>query len=374
MGNFSRNTFNPDKNYVGVRLQQGVPLVDADWNELNDVIRQELYDGLSLAISDGVLPGDSLKTELVAPPHQAPNNLKMLPGLALIGGRPLRVWAPIIYTDQPWFNNPTRAAQDGVAVIPPLTQSGSLSGRTDLVYLDVWDREIKSTEDANLINPTIGIETCVRLKREVALRVVQGVDSPGTSGPPPALPPAPDGHFFMPLAHLVLGGGPIRSIDDIRPKVGPRGIRSVSFTPAFQPVSGFSPWTLSSGSHAQSPLGGLVTLGMLPLGLPDGANLLSLHVIGETGGTLTFILIRRSLTVGSPGFFEEIVAHILQPTGGASVLKFNSSFAVPTEGRKNIVDNSLFHYTLRASSSGVSSSGGAATISSIYGISIRYQY
>ena len=54
MGNFSRNTFNPNKNYVGVRLQQGVPLVDADWNELDDVIRNEIYSGLGQAFPDGV--------------------------------------------------------------------------------------------------------------------------------------------------------------------------------------------------------------------------------------------------------------------------------------------------------------------------------
>ena len=35
MGNFSRNTFDPVKDYVAVRLQQGVPILDADWNELN---------------------------------------------------------------------------------------------------------------------------------------------------------------------------------------------------------------------------------------------------------------------------------------------------------------------------------------------------
>ena len=29
MGNFSRNTFDPAKRYTAVRLQQGVPLVDA---------------------------------------------------------------------------------------------------------------------------------------------------------------------------------------------------------------------------------------------------------------------------------------------------------------------------------------------------------
>ena len=56
MGNFSRNTFDPLKDYVAVRLQQGVPVLDADWNELNDVTRQELYDALSLTFTDGVQP------------------------------------------------------------------------------------------------------------------------------------------------------------------------------------------------------------------------------------------------------------------------------------------------------------------------------
>ena len=56
MGNFSRNTFDPLKDYVGVRLQQGVPVLDADWNELNDVTRQELYDTFSLTFTDGVQP------------------------------------------------------------------------------------------------------------------------------------------------------------------------------------------------------------------------------------------------------------------------------------------------------------------------------
>jgi hypothetical protein len=37
MGNFSRDTFDKLKHYVGVRLQQGVPIVDADWNELEDI-------------------------------------------------------------------------------------------------------------------------------------------------------------------------------------------------------------------------------------------------------------------------------------------------------------------------------------------------
>ncbi|HKQ67927.1 MAG TPA: hypothetical protein VJT73_01245, partial [Polyangiaceae bacterium] len=49
MGNFSRD---PDarladalgKHHVAVRLQQGVPLLDADWNALDDLRRSELED------------------------------------------------------------------------------------------------------------------------------------------------------------------------------------------------------------------------------------------------------------------------------------------------------------------------------------------
>ena len=100
------------------------------------------------------------------------------------------------YSTQPW-TNPQRAARDGVAVIPPLTTPpGPPEGappRTDIVYLDVWDREVGSTEDTNLINPAIGVETCVRLKREAAVRVAEGTTT---------LPTAPAGHAFLPLALL----------------------------------------------------------------------------------------------------------------------------------------------------------------------------
>src|SRR2546430_755357 len=187
MGNFSRNTFDPVKNYVGVRLQQGVPLVDADWNELNDVARQELYEGLDLTFATGINPGtDQLAVAPVLP--AAPNDLLLREGRGLVDGRPVRVRAPVQYSTQPW-TNPVQAAQDGVTVIlPPTTPTPD---RIDIAYLDVWKREVRSAEDTTLINPTIGVETCVRLKREAALRVEEGTT---------LLPSAAAGHIFMPLA------------------------------------------------------------------------------------------------------------------------------------------------------------------------------
>ena len=134
-------------------------------------------------------PGSaSLQISQASPPT---NNLMMAGGAILVGGRPLRVPTAVLYSAQPWFNNPTRAAQDGVTVIPPLTTPNA--NRTDIVYLDVWEREVRSTEDTNLIHPAIGVETCVRLKREFAVRVAEGTQT---------LPATPAGHSFVPLALL----------------------------------------------------------------------------------------------------------------------------------------------------------------------------
>src|SRR5688572_32262185 len=52
------NTFDALKRYVGVRLQQGVPLVDADWNELEDVRKFELRAFLKWFVGDGVPEGN----------------------------------------------------------------------------------------------------------------------------------------------------------------------------------------------------------------------------------------------------------------------------------------------------------------------------
>ena len=117
MGNFSRNTFDPLKDYVAVRLQQGVPVLDADWNELNDVTRQELYDAFSLTFTDGIQP-HGFDLEVGCRPE--PNDFSILAGAALIQGRPVRVRKNLRYSTQPW-TDPKRAARDGVAVIPPLT-------------------------------------------------------------------------------------------------------------------------------------------------------------------------------------------------------------------------------------------------------------
>src|SRR6266705_369819 len=57
MGVISSNNFDPTRGYVGVRLQQGVPIVDRDWNEMEDIHKFELRTFLKWFVGDGVPSG-----------------------------------------------------------------------------------------------------------------------------------------------------------------------------------------------------------------------------------------------------------------------------------------------------------------------------
>src|SRR5262245_15364368 len=331
MGSFSRNTFDATRNYIGVRMQQGVPLIDADWNEMDDAIRNEVYSGLGQVFTDGVEPGS--QNFQISQAGAPANNLTMVGGAVLVGGRPLRVSSTTNYTSQPWFNNPTKAQQDGVAVIPPLTTP--TGNRTDLAFLDLWEREVRSTEDNNLINPLIGVETCVRVKREFALRVAEGVQT---------LPAAPAGHSFIPLALLNrLAAQPnitTAQIDDIRPKLsGNRGTRSISFTPALLPFAGGSfGWTFDGGTNT-AKCSTVFGTGLLPLTLPDGANLLSLRIQVVTQ-EFYIVFYRKPQSALGDQILNVACINAAPPQ------TYDSVFPIPTAGRMNIVDNSRFTYHL----------------------------
>jgi hypothetical protein len=394
MGNFSRNTFQPEKGYVGVRLQQGVPLVDADWNELNDVVRQELYNGLGM-LSSGISAPNSSNFGFVVlagffnlPVN--PNDFYVFPGQALVGGRPLNMpltsTADVIrYTTQPWVN-PARASQDGVAVIPPLTTPAT--NRTDLVYLDVWEREVNSAEDSNLINPVIGVETCVRLKREVAIRVVEG----GTS-----IPAAPVGHTFMPLALLnrLAGQAQIASdqIRDIRPRIGSSGTHQVSLPPVFLPIStttqnwDFFPLFFAFTSLSYKAPDKSV-FGVMPLVLPDRVRLASMTVHGYTRSIIETPPSPREILIslwrtpynaqiqsgGFSNFGESLISgtnssfSITHTGNGIQLRAFNRTITINANNDINIVDNSRYSYMLSANAS---SNDFEAFIS---GIVLNYQY
>ena len=305
MGNFSRDTFDKLKHYVGVRLQQGVPLVDADWNEQEDIRRYELQaflkwfvgngvpegndgfriisivnkiiltskknddgvssvevnrknstaaeilgfgpsnylasraappaaqltgevagdfkfekEGLTLVVSaDGMeektvtfKKGNFRAAEVVAAINSAMSNLTASAGTGndfdikggdgtaegagrcLVEGWDVINESDLRYTKQPLYKNDALAEKWDVKQVKTLTPPSAK--RTDTVYLDVWEREVDTAEeDKDLVNPEIGVETCVRLKCEWVVRVAEGAKVN-------KLPTPSDGHVYYPLATL----------------------------------------------------------------------------------------------------------------------------------------------------------------------------
>lgn len=195
MANISRNTFDKLKHYVNVRMQQGVPLVDADWNEKDDIRKDQLETFLKLFIGSGVPEGNDGFAILPAPGQDNDVIIKGgspgQPGICLVEGWDVRIENDILYSAQPLTALPLAAAM-GVDPIPELTTPEELE-RTDILYLDVWEREVNGVEDPDIVNPDINIETCVRTKREWVVRVAEGQSQP---------PAAPAGHIFYPLAKL----------------------------------------------------------------------------------------------------------------------------------------------------------------------------
>ncbi len=211
MGNFSRDTLDRLKHYVGVRLQQGVPIVDADWNEQEDIRKYELQTFLKWFVGNGVPAGNNgFNITSLADPNDfeitGGDGTADGAGRILVDGWDAIIESILRYSEQTLYNDATLAAEWGVDPLEPLTTPSA--NRTDTAYLDIWEREVEATEDINLINPGIGVETCVRNKREWAVRVAENA----------TIPPViiPEGHVFYPLATLSRVGG--------SPQITPGGI------------------------------------------------------------------------------------------------------------------------------------------------------
>ena len=255
MANISRNTFDKLKHYVNVRMQQGVPLVDADWNEKDDIRKHELELFLKWYVGNGVpknndgfriLPRQGIENDFIIKSGENGQ-----PGICLVDGWEVRNENDTAFTGQSLFDNDTLAQEWEITPLTALTLPTD-GERTDLVYLDVWEREVNGIEDPELVNPAINTETCVRMKREWVVRVAEGTTE---------LPsPVPEGHVFYPLATIKRTAGQAEilqeDITDLR-----NTIRSMKEQDNYSmPTGGIIMW---SGSADNIPQG---------WALCDGAN------------------------------------------------------------------------------------------------------
>ncbi len=82
-GEFTRNSFRPDRHYTAVRLQQGRVLLDADWNEQADIARWYERQANADIIGPAGFPEDAPGFALTP----VPGDLIISPGRAYVAGR-----------------------------------------------------------------------------------------------------------------------------------------------------------------------------------------------------------------------------------------------------------------------------------------------
>jgi hypothetical protein len=169
-GNFSNggvDTFDERKSYVGIRLQQGVPLLDRDWNELED-IRRYFERRLRLHyVGDGVPDLDGF--EVTAPGFDAENDVLIGAGSCSVAGFDV------------WNAGPTLFSEQGDR--QPLPAPNQATPDTLVVYLEPEVVRVDATVDPALRNPQdVNMETCLRDQLRWAVRGVRrpGLPPPGT--------------------------------------------------------------------------------------------------------------------------------------------------------------------------------------------------
>jgi hypothetical protein len=185
-GDYTRFTFNPFEDHLGVLMQQGRVMVDADFNELVDIVdrrfRAETVDiigrcvvpkqtpeGFRIQIAGGGLTigrGRLYADGLLAENHgRAP--LEFDPVLGEEQGT-----QAVPYDQQPYLPNAATA-------FPAPTTAGP-----HLVYIDVWQREITWLEEADLVDKAVGVDTSTRRQTVWQVKVLPRVGAGVTCATP----------------------------------------------------------------------------------------------------------------------------------------------------------------------------------------------
>lgn len=177
---------NLQKGYVGIHIEQGVPILDRDLNLLHDLVAATVRAVITRYIGNGAPAGaDGFAVQALLS-GQNSQDFRIAaaaggPGTCLVGGIEVTIPAPITYTSQ--------------AGVPALTTPSATQPdpRIDTVYLDVSLAEVDGTVDTDLTNGLdVGVQTSVRLKPGFVVRVAEGAP----------VSAAPAGHAFYPLAQL----------------------------------------------------------------------------------------------------------------------------------------------------------------------------
>ncbi|WP_462160134.1 DUF6519 domain-containing protein [Pseudoalteromonas sp. GB56] len=142
----SRRSFKANQGYSGVYQQMGRMITDADWNELNDIVKSRLADALVDVIGSGIPKDQGLVRQT------SPDTYELQWGQVYVDGIGAEVRADA--HQAPTF---TFDQQHDFPAVP------ALSAGEHRLYVDVWERAVTHLEDASLLDFALrGADTCTR--------------------------------------------------------------------------------------------------------------------------------------------------------------------------------------------------------------------
>lgn len=204
-GDFSRDTFDRQRSYARVLMQQGRALIDADWNEQAAIVLHHLRTTSRDVIGPHGGPAGACAFELVTKDLAAKlsdadwvafepdetrrdalrkavdgGDLAFGRGRYYVDGILIELDRPILYSEQPGYPFEDEATLEVIA------------GQAFTLYLEVWETAVNHLQDARLREAALGgADTCVRARIvwQVRAWMPDGIRLPpfDDAPPPPAL-------------------------------------------------------------------------------------------------------------------------------------------------------------------------------------------
>jgi hypothetical protein len=177
-GDYTRWTFNPARDYSELFKQQGRVDLDADWNELVEIVNRRWRAETMDIIGRAAVPSFTTPNAFQITPA-GPGQFTIGVGRMYVDGllaechglSPLLYdatlgevngSAPVPFNQQPYFPNPAPLPSTGPAV--------------DLIYLDVWQREVTALQDPAIREKALGgPDTTTRMQTVWQVKILPNV-------------------------------------------------------------------------------------------------------------------------------------------------------------------------------------------------------
>ncbi|MGR7026155.1 DUF6519 domain-containing protein [Geodermatophilus sp. URMC 62] len=190
-GDRTRYTFQPARGFSGVHHQQGRVSLDSDHNEFEEILdrrdRAETYDTVGAGVVPATTPtgfeiGVASSGELTIGIGRAYVDGVLAECFGDLGTAATNGYDP--HLGNVVGSGPVRYAEQPFAYASGFPSISPTAGHVNLLYLDVWQRDVTVREDPRLLDPALGgPDTTTRVQTAWQVKALANVTASGCTAP-----------------------------------------------------------------------------------------------------------------------------------------------------------------------------------------------